>query len=209
MNRTNAIVPIIDRILDETEQDKPSFDGFFNFVLMHEISHGLGPGSIVVNGEETTVREQLKELYSTIEECQADTLSIYNTQYLIDAPDSPMPPGLEDALYTSYLAGMFRSIRFGTESAHGGAIAIELNWHLENGGFQVTPEGRFFVDAEKLKASVRSLATTLLTIELTGDYDGAQALLDSYSVVTPQIQAALDMISDVPTDVLKEYPFDE
>ncbi len=203
------LVPIKDRILDTADQDKPSFEGFFNFVLMHEISHGLGPGKIVVNGSETTVKEQLKELYSTIEECQADTLSIYNTQYLIDAPDSPMPAGLEDALYASYLAGMFRSIRFGTGSAHGGAITIQLNWHLKNGGFNVTPEGRFYLDVENLKASVRSLATTLLTIELTGDYDGAKALMDNYRLISPEVQAALDLISDVPIDVIKVYPFDE
>ena len=203
------LVPIKDRILDAVDRDKPSFDGFFNYVLMHEISHGLGPGRIVVGGVETTVREQLKELYSTIEECQADILSIYNNQYLIEAPDSPMPPGLEDALYASYLAGMFRSIRFGTGSAHGGAITIELNWHLENGGFNVTPEGRFYLDVDKLKASVRSLATTLLTIELTGDYDGAKALIDAYRYVSPQVQTALGLIADVPIDVKKIYPFDE
>jgi hypothetical protein len=200
------LVPIKDRILSETDKDKPSFDGFFNYVLMHEISHGLGPGTIVVNGQETTVREQLKELYSMIEECQADTLSMVNCQYLIDTPDGPMPEGLEDALYASYLAGMFRSIRFGTETAHGGAITIELNWHIENGGFNVDADGRFYLDTEKLKASVRSLAERLLLIELNGDYAGAQALVDQYNYVAPEVQAALDMIQDVPTDVIKKYP---
>ena len=204
-----VLVPIKERILAAQDVGKPSFDGFFNFVLMHEISHGLGPGNIVVNGEETTVKEQLKELYSTIEECQADTLSIYNCGYLIALPDSPMPPGLEDALYASYLAGMFRSIRFGTGSAHGGAITVELNWHLENGGFNVDTDGRFYLDVEKLKASVAGLAQTLLVIELTGDYDGAKTLLDTYRYISPQVQAALDKITDVPTDVKKNYPFDD
>jgi hypothetical protein len=203
-----VLVPIKDRILSAADKDKPSFDGFFNYVLMHEISHGLGPGAILVNGQETTVREQLKELYSMIEECQADTLSMVNCQYLIDTPDGPMPEGLQDALYASYLAGMFRSIRFGTETAHGGAITIELNWHIENGGFNVDADGRFYLDTEKLKASVRSLAERLLSIELNGDYAGAQALIDQYNSIKPEVQAALDMIQDVPTDVIKKYPFD-
>lgn len=203
------LIPIKDRILAAVDRDKPSFDGFFNFVLMHEISHGLGPGSIIVNGEETTVKARLKERYSTIEECQADTLSIYNTQYLIEAADSPMPADLQQALYASYLAGMFRSIRFGIGSAHGGAITIELNWHLENGGFNVDSDGLFYLDNEKLKQSIKSLAERLLVIELTGDYDGAKELMDTYQYVSQEVQTALDKIADVPIDVRKMYPFDE
>lgn len=204
-----VLTPIKDRILAEADRDKPSFEGFFNYVLMHEISHGLGPGTIVVDGNETTVRAELKELYSTIEECQADILSIYNCQYLIDVPDGPMPEGLEDALYASYLAGMFRSIRFGTGSAHGGAITIELNYHMENGGFKVNENGLFYLDVEALKASVESLASRLLMIELTGDYDGAKELIDTYRFVSPEVQAAIDSLADVPIDVIKQYPFDE
>lgn len=204
-----VLVPIKDLILAPADRDKPSFEGFFNYVLMHEISHGLAPGTIVVNGNETTVRNELKELYSTIEECQADTLSIYNTRYLTDLPDSPMPEGLTETLYASYLAGMFRSIRFGTESAHGGAITIQLNYHLENGGFTVDENGFFSLDADALEASVKSLANRLLTIELTGDYDGAQALIDTYRFVSPEVQTALDKLADVPTDVIKQYPFDQ
>lgn len=203
------LVPIKDRILAAADRDKPTFDGFFNYVLMHEISHGLGPGSIIVNGEETTVKAQLKELYSTIEECQADILSIYNTRYLIEADDSPMPPDLEQALYASYLAGMFRSIRFGTGSAHGGAITIELNWHMENGGFNVDDDGLFYLDTEKLSQSVRSLAEKLLVIELTGDYDGAKELMATYQYISPEVQEALDKIDDVPIDIKKMYPFDD
>jgi hypothetical protein len=203
-----VLVPIKDRILAEADRDKPTFDGFFNYVLMHEISHGLGPGNIVVDGRETTVREELKELYSTIEECQADVLSIFNTQYLIDAPNSPMPEGLEEALYASYLAGMFRSIRFGTDSAHGGAITIELNYHLENYGFNVDENGLFYLDVDALKSSVQSLANQLLIIELTGDYDGAVELINTYRFVSPEVQTALDSIADVPIDVIKQYPFD-
>lgn len=203
-----VLVPIKSKLLAPADRDKPTFDGFFNYVLMHEISHGLGPGNIVVDGRETTVRAELKELYSTIEECQADVLSIYNTQYLIEADNSPMPEGLEDALYASYLAGMFRSIRFGTSSAHGGAITIELNHHLENGGFNVDSNGQFYLDVDKLKDSVRALANKLLLIELNGDYAGAKALIDEYRYVSPEVQAALDLIADVPIDVIKQYPFD-
>ncbi len=204
-----VLVPIKNRVLAEADREKPSFEGFFNYVLMHEISHGLGPGTIVVNGRETTVRAELKELYSMIEECQADTLSVYNILYLLDLPDGPMPADLRESLFASYLAGMFRSIRFGTTSAHGGGITIQLNYHLENGGFKVNEEGLFYLDEEALKASVAGLTERLLTIELTGDYEGAKALVETYQFVSPEVQSALDMLEDVPVDVIKQYPYDE
>ena len=203
-----VLIPIKDTILAPQDRDKPTFDGFFNFVLMHEISHGLNPGNIVVDGVETTVRDELKELYSTIEECLADVESIWNNLYMINVPDSPMPPGLQDSLFASYLAGMFRSIRFGIDSAHGGGIAMQLNWHLENGGFNFNEDGQFYVDETALIESVRSLVNKLLVIELTGDYNAAKALIDDYRYVSPQVQAVLDGLVDVPVDVIKQYPFD-
>lgn len=203
-----VLTPIKDTLLSQEDQGKPSFSGFFNFVLMHEISHGLGPGNIVVDGRETTVRAELKELYSTIEECQADVLSIHSNQYIIDMPDSPIPSLTKDELFGSYLAGMFRSIRFGTNSAHGGGVAIQLNWHLENGGFEINEAGLFKVNDEKLKDSVASLAQELLLIELNGDYARATALMENYRFVSPQIQAALDKLADVPVDIRKHYAYD-
>ncbi len=203
------LIPIKNIILAPQDRDKPTMDGFFNYVLMHEISHGLNPGTIVVDGRETTVRAELKELYSTIEECLADSESIWNNIYMINVPDSPMPPGLEDSLFASYLAGMFRSIRFGLGSAHGGGIAIQLNWHLENGGFNINSNGEFFLDEDALIESVRSLVNKLLIIELTGDYDGAKDLVDNYRFISPQVQAVLDKLASVPIDVIKQYPFDK
>ncbi|MCP4105705.1 MAG: M20/M25/M40 family metallo-hydrolase [Desulfobacteraceae bacterium] len=200
-----VLVPIAGTLLAESERTRISGEAFFNFVLMHEITHGLGPGTITVDGVETTVREQLQELYRTIEECQADTLGIYNVQYLIDSENSPMPEGLNDSLYATYLAGMFRSIRFGIGSAHGGGVAIQLNWHLENGGFKIDENGMFSVDYDKIKDSVRSLAAELLAIELTGDYDRAKTLMDTYRVVTDDVQAALDKLADIPTDIRPSY----
>jgi hypothetical protein len=127
---------------------------------------------------------------------------------MIGVPDSPMPPGLAESLYQSYLAGMFRSIRFGIDSAHGGGIAIQLNWHLENGGFLVNPDGEFYIDETALMESVRILVSRLLEIELTGDYRGAQELITQYRHVPAVVQAALDNLDEVPIDVIKQYPFD-
>ncbi|MCP4089866.1 MAG: peptidase, partial [Gammaproteobacteria bacterium] len=159
-----VLIPIADTLLAESERSRISGEAFFNFILMHEITHGLGPGNITVDGVETTVRKELEGHYSTIEECQADTLGIYNAQFLIDAENSPMPEGLEDALYATYLAGMFRSIRFGIGSAHGGGVAVQLNWHLETGAFIIDENGMFSVDYEKIRGSIRDLAEMLLTI---------------------------------------------
>ena len=199
-------IPIVNIVLAEKDLERVSFDGYFNHVLMHEISHGLGPGNIIMDGRETTVNKELKELYSTIEECKADILGILNTQFLIDK--KVLPKELENTLYASYLGGMFRSIRFGIGEAHGGGVAIQLNYCLDKGAFRIDKDGKFSVNNGRIKSSLRDLASETLLIQAEGNYEGAKQLIDKYRVMRPEVQSALNKLEHVPIDIRPIYPIE-
>jgi len=201
-------IPIVNTVLAPEVLKDVSFDAYFNHVLMHEMSHGLGPGNIVCSdGMKTTVNQTLKELYSTIEECKADVLGVYNTLFLLDK--GVLPAELARTTLPSYLGGMFRSVRFGINSAHGGGVMIQFNWMMEKGGFACDAEGRFTIDKEKLIQGVRSLAREVLMIEAEGSYEKAAALIEKYKVMTPEMEQALERLAHVPIDIRPIYEADE
>ncbi len=199
-------IPIVREALSEKDLNRVSFDAYFNEVVMHEVSHGLGPGKIDVTGVQTTVNKALKDLYSTIEECKADVLGVLNTQFLIDRGILPKP--LENVLYATMLGGMFRSIRFGVGEAHGGGVAIQLNYYLDQGACKPEPDGRFSVDDARMKQSVRNLASELLILEARGNYDGAKALIQKYRNLRPDVSAILERLKNVPVDIRPVYPIE-
>lgn len=201
-------VPIVNRLLDKEDLPFISFDAYFNHVLMHEMSHGLGPGFITKNGKQTTVNKELKELYSTIEENKADILGVYNLQYLIDK--GIFPREMEKQLYVSFLGGIFRSVRFGINEAHGGANAISLNYLLEKGGFEYNANKVLFkVNFKKIKSAIRDLAHDLLMIQALGDYEGAKKFIEKYRVMSEPIQKALEKVKDVPVDIRPIYSIEK
>src|SRR5437773_5807296 len=126
--------------------------------------HGLGPHNITVNGEQTTVRKQLKELYSAVEEAKADITGLWALQYLIDK--GVINKQMEQTLYTTYLASMFRSVRFGITEAHGRGVAMQFNYLTDEGAIKFNElTGTFSADETKFKAVVRKLTNEPLTIE--------------------------------------------
>jgi hypothetical protein len=166
---------------------------------MHELVHGLGPHNITVSGKATTVREQLRETYSTIEEAKADVTGLFALQYLVD--HGKLDKQLQQTMYTTYLASMFRSIRFGLTEAHGRGVAIQLNYFLDHGGVTVAPDGTFAVDAAKIRQNVTDLARDLMTLQATGDYAAAKQLLSTMAVVRPPAQQVFDKLKGVPVDI--------
>ena len=124
-----------------------SFDAFFTHILMHELMHGLGPHNITVGGRATTVRQELKETYSAIEEAKADVSGLWALAQL--AADKSIDPAIARTMYTTFLASAFRSIRFGVNEAHGRGIAIQLNYLLDAGAFRVNADGTFAVDDDE------------------------------------------------------------
>jgi len=197
--------PIALRVLDESQLPLLSFDAFFNQILFHELSHGLGPGYITrPDGSRVEVRKPLQNLYSTIEETKADILGLWNIVYarkhgLLSSFD-------EQQLYATYAGLMFRSMRFGIGEAHGRGTALQWNWLREAGGIVPSGNGRFRVDFAKFGDGVKSLATELLTIEATGDFDRAQRLLSKYGVVNDEINSVNARLSDIPVDITPVFP---
>ena len=184
-----------------------SFDAYFKHILMHEVSHGLGPGIIEKDGGTTTVNRELMELYSTIEEAKADVLAVLTTQYLID--HGILSEELEESLYSTNLGGMFRSIRFGIGEAHGGGVAIQLNYYLDKGAVKLDDSGLFYLNKKAIKSAVSDLARELLMIEAEGSYDKAKELIKKYVVLRPSVQSALDKLKDVPIDIRPSYPIEQ
>ncbi len=176
-----------------------SFDAFFTHILMHELMHGLGPHNITVGGRETTVRQELKETYSAIEEAKADVSGLWALQQLADR--QLVDPAIAQTMYTTFLASAFRSIRFGVNEAHGRGIAVQLNYLLDAGAFKVMPGGTFAVDAAKITGAVTALTREIMTIEAEGNYAAAKALIERLGVVRPPVKKILDRLAAVPVDI--------
>jgi hypothetical protein len=198
------LMPIAGRVLAKAAQGDLSFDSFFTHIVAHEMSHGIGPHQIKVGGRDTTPRQELKELYSAIEEAKADVTGLFMLGYLADH-GSKEAALAERPLYTTFLASTFRSVRFGIHEAHGRGMAMQFNYFLDHGAFRANPDGTFAVDIPKMKAAVSGLAHDLLTIEAQGDYAAARKLLQTLAVIRPPLQAALDRLQDIPTDIEPVY----
>jgi hypothetical protein len=200
-----TLVPISRVVLAAAEQPRLSFDAFFTHILMHELLHGLGPQTISVGGRETTVRAELKETYGTVEEAKADITGLWALQYLMDK--GVLDKKLEQSVYTTFLASIFRSVRFGIKEAHGRGVAIQFNYLSDEGAIRYDERaGTFAVVPARVKEAVRKLTGEILTIEAEGSYEKAKALLDKYGVVRPPMQRALDRLKDVPVDIEPSYP---
>jgi hypothetical protein len=195
----NVLVPIAQHALVSANQAFVSFESFFTHILMHELMHGLGPQTIRVGERDTTVRAELKELNGTLEEAKADISGLWALQQLIDR--DVLPKSQERALYTTFLASTFRTLRFGLTEAHAKGMALQINWLLDEGGFTVDREGRFSVDFAKVKNGVTSLTREIMNLQATGNYAGTKALLERMVVIRPQVKQVLDGLKNVPVDI--------
>jgi hypothetical protein len=194
-----TLLPISKVVLGVRDQPKLSFEAFFTHIVVHELMHGLGPHTITAGGRQTTVRQQLKETYSALEEAKADISGLFAIQHMIDK--GTLPKTLEESLYTTFLASAFRSIRFGVSEAHGKGIAIQLNYLLDARGFTVTSDGTFAVNPDRVKEGVAGLTREIMTVQAEGDYAKAKALGDRLGVVRPPVQQALDKLRSIPVDI--------
>lgn len=202
------LIPIAREVLAEDQLPYVTFVAFFNHTLMHEISHGVGPGFITVNGRKTEVKKELKETYSTIEECKADVLGMYNNIFMIEKGE--YPPDFERQVWATFLAGIFRSVRFGINEAHGAGNAIIFNYLLEQGGYQYEPgQKKVRVNFEKIYDAVENLANRLLTIQATGDYAAAKELIAQYGVMSPTMQTLTERLSEIPVDIRPIYQIEQ
>lgn len=203
-----TLVPIANVVLNRADRSNLSFDAFFTHILMHELMHGLGPHNIRVDGADTTVRAQLKETYSTLEEAKADISGLWALQYLVDK--GVLDKGLEKTMYTTFLASCFRSVRFGVKEAHGRGIAIQFNYLTDQGAIAYDKTtNTFSIVPGKIKDAVRKLTTDIMTLQAEGSYEKAKAMFDSLGVIRPEMRAALDRMNDVPVDIEPSFPLAE
>lgn len=194
-----VLVPISKVALSAADQKHVSFEAFFTHILMHELMHGLGPHNITVGGRATTVRQELKEIYSAIEEAKADISGLWALRQLADR--KLIDPSITTTMYTTFLASAFRSIRFGINEAHGRGIAVQLNYLLDAGAVKVLPGGTFAVDSTKIADAVTALTRDIMTLQAEGNYTRAKELLDRLGVVRPPVQKLLDRLATVPVDI--------
>jgi len=198
-----VLLPIAKAALPPAEQTKVSFDAFFTHILMHELMHGLGPHEITAASKKTTVRQALKETYSTVEEVKADVSALWALRYLAD--HKKLDAATAKSLYPTFLASAFRSIRFGVNEAHGRGLAIQINTFLDAGAFKVRQDGTFAVDAAKMADAVTALTRDVMTMQAEGSYAKAKDLCDRLGVVRPEVQRVLDKLTGIPVDIAPKF----
>jgi len=194
------LLPIADTLLDESQRRHVTFDAFFGNTMFHEVAHGLGIKN-TINGK-GTVREALLDVASSMEEGKADVLGLYMVTELHKAGEL----GDVDIMdhYVTFMASIFRSIRFGAASAHGKANMVRFNFFKEQGAFVRDPEtGTYRVDADRMTEAMTELSRVLLTLQGDGDYEGASELTASKGVIGEQLQADLDRLTraGIPVDI--------
>jgi hypothetical protein len=194
---SKVLVPISAVALAPADRSNVRFDAFFTHILMHELMHGLGPHQ--VKGTKTAVRLALKDTYAAIEEAKADISGLWALQQLADK--GVVSAEVAKSMYTTFLASVFRSIRFGINEAHGKGIALQINHLLDRGAVVVGNDGTFAVVPDKIREAVTALTTELMNLQSNGDYAAAQAFLKKMVTVRPEVQRVLDKLKDVPIDI--------
>jgi len=192
-------------VLDPSQRSLLAFEPFFTHILAHELMHGLGPHGITVGGTKTTVRQAMRELGSAFEEAKADIAGLFALQYLIDK--GAVDKSTEQQMYVTYLAGVFRSVRFGIHEAHGKGMALQFNYLCDHGAILADSSvGTFRVDVDRMKTAARELTGLIMTIQAEGSYEKAKELLDRLAVVRPVMQQTLDRLNEIPIDIAPSFP---
>ncbi|TNE34199.1 MAG: hypothetical protein EP350_02405 [Alphaproteobacteria bacterium] len=173
--------------------------------LFHELSHSLGPGSIVIDGRKTTVDAELKERASALEESKADVMGVWNIVFMMEKGELPIAE--KDQLWPTYFAGIFRSVRFGVTDAHGEGAALQYGYLKEYGAFHWDAAQRHFViDPAKMEAGLKALLHDQLMLQAHGDYEGTKAFFDKYAHLDTHAEAAIAAMDAIPVDILPVYP---
>lgn len=195
------LLPISDVLIDESQRQHITFDAFFSNTMFHEVAHGLGIKN-TINGK-GTVRTALKEHASALEEGKADILGLYMIQQL--HAKGELTNDLKDNMVT-FMAGIFRSVRFGASSAHGKANMIRFNFFKEKGAFSRNEDGTYMVNFDKMEVAMKDLSQLILTLQGNGDYDGVAKLVAEKGLISDELQADLDRLSaaNIPVDVVFE-----
>ena len=192
--------PIAAELIAPEQRGHVTFDAFFANTMFHEVAHGLGIKNTL--NDRGTVRHALQDHASWVEEGKADILGLHMLTELHAAGELGDTDLMDN--YVTFVASIFRSVRFGTTSAHGRANLVRFSYFMEQGAFQKDAAGLYSVNFEAMQAAMRTLAERILTMQGDGDRDGVQAFWDQWGGVGPDLQAALDRLSDrdIPVDIV-------
>ncbi len=189
--------PIAAKVLNKNDLANLTFEAFFNHTLLHEMSHGMGPGIIMKDGKRDEVKSWLKETYSTIEECKADTMGFFHN---ISLSRRGVHIISEKQFIATFTAGLLRSVRFGINEAHGGGNAIIFNYLVKTGAIKVV-NALIEIDYDNYLKSVSRLLERILTIQATGDYDEAKALINKFRYMSAELAVLVEKLKVLPVDI--------
>lgn len=198
----NILMPIAQKLIEPNQIANVKFDAFFNNVMFHEVAHGLGIKNTI--NKKGAVRTALKDVYSSWEEAKADILGLYMVNKLIEKGE--IKELSEQDCYVTFMAGIFRSVRFGAASSHGKANMMCFNFFESNGAFTRNTDGTYKVDFAKMKIAVNAWAEKILVYQGNGDYEGALSYLKDNATIKEQLQKELDALktADIPVDIVFE-----
>lgn len=204
--RFNVIIkPVSMRLIDLSQQEYLSDEGFFLDVLMHEICHAVGPRTVKVGTNKgMAANASIGPNYSPLEENKADMAGLHSLSMLIDK--NVIDKSMERKVFVSFLGSLFRSVRFGLNEAHGKAAAIELNYLWKNGGILYNKDSqKWSVDFANIHEGIKKLTAELIILEGNGDGKAVQEFFDRWTYMTPELQSSLDQVKDIAIDVLPDY----
>jgi hypothetical protein len=204
---TEIIVPLARRLLRDEDAARASADGYLIGTLLHEIAHGLGPTHARVAGKPISIREALGPPFSALEEAKADTTGMAALSWLVD--HGVLPREKLPECYSSYVADLFRTVRFGTAEAHARAEMMEFNFLAAQGAIRRDAAGKYAIDPSKMPAALASLSRELLETEAAGDRARAEAWFAKYDAMPADLAASLKALTDVPVDIDPQVPFPE
>jgi hypothetical protein len=201
------ILPLARYVMPPEQAAKASGEGYLLATIMHEISHGLGPAYARTAAGKVDIREAIGPVYGGLEEAKADVVGMFGMHWLVE--HGALPEDKLEEYYASYVAGIFRTIRFGTGEAHGQAEMMEFNYLSERGAIQRESSGKYAIDDRAMPGALADLAKELLQIEATGDRSRAENWFRKYDVMPAELTAALQTASQVPVDLDPIFSFSE
>lgn len=198
----NVVLPMAHILMREDQAALASMDGYMSAVLMHEICHALGPAFARTSAGKVDIRQSIGPAFAGLEEAKADVVGLFALNWLMSQDKGVIAKDKAPIVYASYLAGIFRTVRFGVAEAHGRAEMMEFNYLSEQGAIVRDPKtGRYAFDAAKMPDAIAALAKELLEIEATGDRNRAEQWFKKYGSMPAELKSALEKAKDVPVDI--------
>jgi hypothetical protein len=201
-----VVLPIAKKLMAAGQAGKASGEGYLATALLHEIAHDLGPAFARQNGKQVEINEAIGPAYSGLEEAKADVAGMFGLAWLVE--HGALPKDRLEEYYASYVAGIFRTLRFGIGEAHGRAEMMEFNYLLEQQALSHAA-GRYAIDYARMRPALAQLAKELLEMEATGDRGRVEAWFAKYGKMAAELKSALAATSDIPVDIQPIFSFPE